>query len=201
MPLRCNSAPQRLCLGCTGMRLRRSGAPATDLRTFFRAFFLSALLFSQPVLGSWGGDWARSRESQSVGPAAHSRDHRRHRQVLYRASSCYGTSSYYCSFKCCLAPFGNSVILMLLYTKSSPGSLSHRVRLFCSQHFTYTKDDLLIAIPGQTERLSLVEASRPWRQGVKTFVALEKPLKEPEAPKGFLVGQVPSTDILPLQSC
>ena len=183
------------------MRLRRSGAPATDLRTFFRAFFLSALLFSQPVLGSWGGDWARSRESQSVGPAAHSRDHRRHRQVLYRANSCYGTSSYYCLFKCCLAPFGNSVLLMLLYTKSSPGSLSHRVRLFCSQHFTYPKDALLIAIPGKTERLSLVEASRPWRQGVKTFVALEKPLKEPEAPKGFLVGQVPSTDILPLQSC
>jgi len=57
-----------------------------------------------------------------------------------------------------------------------------------SELFKYTRDDLLIAIPGQTERLSLVEASRPWRRGVNTFVALEKPLKENDAPKGFLVG-------------
>ncbi len=56
-----------------------------------------------------------------------------------------------------------------------------------SEAFKYTKDDLLIAIPGQTERLSLVEASRPWRRGVNTFVALEKPLTEDSAPQGFLV--------------
>ncbi|DBB15395.1 TPA: hypothetical protein ACH3X3_003627 [Trebouxia sp. C0006] len=55
-----------------------------------------------------------------------------------------------------------------------------------SEAFKYTKDDLLIAIPGQTERLSLVEASRPWRRGVNTFVALEKPLTEDSAPEGFL---------------
>ena len=60
-----------------------------------------------------------------------------------------------------------------------------------SELFKYTRDDLLIAIPGQTERLSLVEASRPWRSGVNTFIALEKPLKESDAPKGFLVSCAP----------
>ena len=57
----------------------------------------------------------------------------------------------------------------------------------CSEPFQYSREDLLIAIPGQTERLSLVEASRPWRKGVNTFIALEKQLEEEDAPKGFLV--------------
>lgn len=60
----------------------------------------------------------------------------------------------------------------------------------CSEPFKYSREDLLIAIPGQTERLSLVEASRPWRKGVNTFIALEKHLEEQDAPKGFLVWSV-----------
>lgn len=58
---------------------------------------------------------------------------------------------------------------------------------YCSEPFKYSRGDLLIAIPGQTERLSLIEASRPWRKGVNTFIALEKALDEKDAPKGFLV--------------
>lgn len=71
----------------------------------------------------------------------------------------------------------------------------------CSEHFKYTKDDLLIAIPGQTERLPLIEASRSWRQGVATFVALEKPLKEKDVPEGFLVGELQPATACLIQIC
>ena len=70
-----------------------------------------------------------------------------------------------------------------------------------SEAFKYTKDDLLIAIPGQTERLSLVEASRPWRRGVNTFVALEKPLTEDSAPQDFLVKHLSSTSTCSTACC
>ena len=152
------------------------------------ALLLLSLVDISRVSASWGGDWGKSEESQLAFEDFHSKNraNRRWAELQRRAhklgslvasSSAADTQAY-------LQP-----TICQPYSLAQHSNLAHLTVSLCehSEPFKYTKDDLLIAIPGQTERLSLVEASRPWRSGVNTFVALEKPLKEDEAPKGFLV--------------
>ena len=40
----------------------------------------------------------------------------------------------------------------------------------------YTLDDLLVVMPSSHDRLSLIDASRDWRAGMKAFVLLDRPI-------------------------
>ena len=100
-----------------------------------------------------------------------------------------GMSDWPCDFAphCTQGPASHCPLLLFCHSIFVACISQLKYQNGCSESFKYTREDLLIAIPGQTERLSLIEASRPWRKGVDTFVALEKALTERDAPKGFLV--------------
>ena len=40
----------------------------------------------------------------------------------------------------------------------------------------YTLNDLLVVMPSSHDRLSLIDASRDWRAGMKAFVLLDRPI-------------------------
>lgn len=49
------------------------------------------------------------------------------------------------------------------------------------------RDDLIIAMPSSIARMPIVEASRGWRQGVRTYVAFEEEIDLATAPSVFRV--------------
>ena len=52
----------------------------------------------------------------------------------------------------------------------------------------YTKADILSVMPADLSRMSLVEASRSWRKGVRTYIIADQPVSEDVAvrPSPFL---------------
>ena len=162
--------------------MRRSHSVSRNIRLLI----LLVVCILHRAQGSWGGgDWGKSRESQLAFEDFHSKNRSNRRsagtadvckQFLTSAKSFEdraATARYFCVALLCLPPVHVQSVEL--------------IHVRCSEPFKYNRDDLLIAIPGQTERLSLVEASRPWRKGVNTFIALEKQVEEKDAPEGFLV--------------
>ena len=166
------------------MRLSLSAAQLREFR--LQALLLVSLLSLHSVEASWGGDWGKSQESKLAFEDFHSRNRSNRRFESPPTRSTRVTS-------CLTAQKAQQAIASCFYRDIAihAACVSQlKYQYDCSESFKYTREDLLIAIPGQTERLSLIEASRPWRKGVDTFVALEKPLTERDAPKGFLVCKV-----------
>lgn len=54
----------------------------------------------------------------------------------------------------------------------------------------YTREDLLVVMPSNHERLSLLEAGRSWRgDGMQAYILLEKALDERNASQSLLNGR------------
>ena len=49
-------------------------------------------------------------------------------------------------------------------------------RLPDTQRATYTQDDLLVAFPTHSKNSALINASRPWRRGVRTYILVDSAL-------------------------
>lgn len=61
-----------------------------------------------------------------------------------------------------------------------------------------SKDDLLIVMPSNVDRMPIVAASRGWRQGVKTYVTFEQEIDLANSSRLF---QVPRTGMATSKSC